>query len=251
MSIISLASIKGGVGKTTISANLAYVLAHDFNKKVLVVDANIASPNLGLQLGIMNPEHTLQNVLRDQIMACDAIYEHSFGFSVLLASLEKQEKPSLKKLKTKLQGLKKRFDFIILDTPPTMNDELEDAITASDEILILSSPDYLTLNNTLKTVRLAKNNKIQIRGLVLNKVRGKGFELKTKDIERITRVPALAKIPYNTNFHKALNEIKSYAALYPDSLASVEIRRLAANISNEKYKEPGVLQRLTARLKND
>ena len=248
---ISIISVKGGVGKTTLVANLAYILANDFNKKVLVVDTNINAPNLGLHLGIVNPEHTLQNILKDQIMAKDAIYEHKWGFSFLAASTQKEKKINMSKLKLKLQGLKNTYDAIILDTTPTIEPELHAALEASDEALIVASPDYFTLSSTLKTIKLAKEKNTLIRGMVLNKVRNKHFEVRSREIEKLAKIPALAQIPYNKNFQKALSEILPYTAMYPNSLASLNLKKLAASLVDEKYKEPNIFKRLTARIKND
>jgi len=61
--IIGVISLKGGVGKTTTVANLGASLAKDFNKKVLVVDANFSAPNLGLHLGLVDPKTTIHDVL--------------------------------------------------------------------------------------------------------------------------------------------------------------------------------------------
>lgn len=61
--VIGVISIKGGVGKTTVVSNLGATLAYEFGKKVLVIDANFSAANLGLHLGIVDPEITIHDVL--------------------------------------------------------------------------------------------------------------------------------------------------------------------------------------------
>ncbi|MHA2065763.1 MAG: AAA family ATPase, partial [Candidatus Thorarchaeota archaeon] len=88
--IICVASGKGGVGKTTVVANLAAGLA-EFSKSVLVVDANTTTPNLGMHLGLSFYPGSLQDVLNRSIRAKDAMYFHESGFRVIPSdiSLEK------------------------------------------------------------------------------------------------------------------------------------------------------------------
>ena len=62
---ITLVSGKGGVGKTTTAINLGQALT-DMGKKVVVVDANLVTPNIGIHLGVMNPEGTINKFLRKE-----------------------------------------------------------------------------------------------------------------------------------------------------------------------------------------
>ncbi len=71
--IVGVISAKGGVGKTTIVANLGVALVSEFGKKVLAVDGNITAPNLGLYLDIVRPPVTLHDVLKNQISITQSI----------------------------------------------------------------------------------------------------------------------------------------------------------------------------------
>ncbi len=66
---IGIIAIKGGVGKTTISASIAADLANNYGRKVLLVDANYSAPNLGLHMDILEPKKTIHDVLSGKAMA--------------------------------------------------------------------------------------------------------------------------------------------------------------------------------------
>ena len=85
--IIGFISVKGGVGKTTSVANLGFILANNFKKKVLVVDGNFSAPNLALHFGFVKPQYTLHDVLDGKVNIRKAIYEHSSGMHLLPSSL--------------------------------------------------------------------------------------------------------------------------------------------------------------------
>ena len=84
-STIGIISIKGGAGKTTIAASLASDLVNHFSKKVLLVDANYGSPNLGLHMDIVSPERTIHEVLAHRAKIKSAIHNR-FGVDVIPGS---------------------------------------------------------------------------------------------------------------------------------------------------------------------
>lgn len=241
---IGIIAIKGGVGKTTAVSNLGAVLAHEFNKKVLVVDANFSAANLGLHLGIINPEKTLHEVLADKYGIKDAIHSHDLGFDVLPASIVPKKVDPLK-LKSKLAEVKKDYDYILIDSSPALNEEILAAMVASDELLVVTSPDYPTLSCTMHAVKVAKRKGVPITGLVLNKIRGKKFELSIEDIENACNAPVVAVLPDDVRFMEALADTKPGAVHAPMSEAAVEYKKLAAAIAGKKYNDP----RLSAKIK--
>ena len=79
--VIGIISIKGGVGKTTLSASVASELVHNYGKKVLLVDANYSAPNLGLHMDIVKPDKTIHDVLAGRERIWGAIHK-KFGVDV-------------------------------------------------------------------------------------------------------------------------------------------------------------------------
>lgn len=232
--IIGIVSLKGGVGKTSVIVALGAALA-GFDKKVLLIDGNLSSPGLGLHLNIINPETTLHHVLNRTANARDAIYQYE-NFDIMPASVFERIETNPLKLKDKIKGLKRRYDVILIDSSPSLDQETLAVILASDEIFVVTTPDHPTMSSTLKAIKLARQRGTPINGLILNKVHNKDFELSLKDIEEVSEVPILAVIPYDINVLKALSEFMPSTHHKPKSSGSTEFKKLAAVLIGEKYK---------------
>jgi MinD-like ATPase involved in chromosome partitioning or flagellar assembly len=231
-------SLKGGVGKTSITSALGSAIA-DFDKRVLLVDGDFHGSNLGLHFNIINPEHTLHHVLDNQVPIEDAI--HSLGrFDVLPSSIFSNIQISPLKLKDKLRSVRSKYDYIVLDSSPSMGEDTLAVMLASDGILIVTTPDHPTLSATLKAAKLAKQRGTPVEGLILNRVYNKDFELTIKDIESTTDIPILAVIPHDINMLRALSENKMFSDYKPKSKGNEEFRRLASTLIGEKYNPQGI-----------
>ncbi|MFH2028357.1 MAG: AAA family ATPase [Nanoarchaeota archaeon] len=248
--IIGIISLKGGVGKTTTVSNLGAAMANEFKKKVLVIDANFSAPNLGLHLGMTDPEATIHDVLLDKIKAEEAIYEHEAGFHILPAAFMSR-KINPFKLKHKIEHLKEYYDMILIDSSPNLNDEMLATMVASDELLVVSSPDYPTLSTTLRAIRLAKQKKTPISGLILNRVYNKKFELNIKDIEEAAGVPVLSIVPQDIRVPESVYYTNPVTLNRPKANSSIEFKKLAASLLCERYNDPRLLYRLKDLFKKD
>ncbi len=241
--VIGIISIKGGVGKTTTVSNLGALLASELGKKVLIVDANFSAPNLALHLGFINPEITLSDVMLDKVDVKEAIYEHDIGFHMLpTALLHRKVNPF--KLRSKLNKLKDYYDVILIDSSPTLNEEMLSTIVASDQLLVITSPDLPTLSCTMHAVKVAKRKKTPITGVIINKVRNKKFELTTDEIQDSTGVPVVAVLPDDIRIIEALANSTPASMFSPRKNFAVEYRKLAASLVGEEYKDPRLLSRV-------
>jgi len=245
--VIGVISLKGGVGKTSTVVSLGKALSNDFGKRVLLVDGNLTSPNLGMHLNLVNPETTLQDVLVGKLNISQAIYNFD-GFDALLCSIFDKRRVNPLKLRDKIRAIRKRYDVIIIDSSPSMNDETLAVMMASDDLLVLTTPDVATLSVTIKAVKNARVKGVPIVGLVLNKVYNKSYEVDVEDIESVLDLPVMAVIPHETDVLKAQSKFIPYVSYKPHSKGSVEYKKLAGTLIGERYNQSRIrdyLSRLT------
>lgn len=232
--IIGFISIKGGVGKTTTVANLGFVLAREFKKKVLVVDGNFSGPNLALHFGFTLPKNTLHDVLRGELSLQKAIYEHESGLHILPSSLF-GKKVDVGKFHQYIASLRGQYDLILIDSSPSLNQEMMATIMASDELFVLTTPDYVTLASTLHAVKVARQKRTYLSGLIINKMRGKKFELSLEDIQDATKIPVVSVLYDDEDVMMALAKGKPVSFFKENNDISMEYKKLGAALVGERY----------------
>jgi len=237
--ILAFVSIKGGVGKTTLALETASSLVHDFGKKVLLVDANLSAPNIGLYLDLTK-ESTLHDALAGTLLH-NTIYE-SHGIDVITGSLNYKDDIDPFKLKKILNKFKNRYDFIILDSSPNY-EELKPVIAAADKIFLVTSPDNVTLTTTLKAAQIAKDQNTPVVGIIVNKIRSPKHEYNLKQIETISDLPVLAKIKDHKKIAHATHLKVPITLLDSANTISKEIKKFASAICGSPEKK-GFFQKI-------
>ncbi|MBU2503916.1 MAG: AAA family ATPase [Nanoarchaeota archaeon] len=231
---VGIVSLKGGVGKTSVVSSLGAALSSR-GKKVLLIDGNLSSPTLGLHLNIVEPEKTLHHVLNRTATTKEAIYDCG-EFHLMPSSIFENIRVSPLMLKNRIQGLKRSYDIILIDSGPNLDEETLAVMLASDEIFVVTTPDRPTLSATIKAIKLAKQRGTPISGLILNKVNNKNFEISFDDVEETLDIPVLAVIPYDVAVLESLSNMMPYPFFKPKSKGSAEFNKLAAVMIGEKYK---------------
>ncbi|OGQ92775.1 MAG: chromosome partitioning protein ParA [Desulfobacula sp. RIFOXYA12_FULL_46_16] len=186
--IISIANQKGGVGKTTTSVNLSAALA-SMGKKVLLVDCD-SQANATTGMGIDKPslKYSLYQGLIQEAEVDDILYAtllpklmiipanmDLIGFEIEMVSAKGREK----KLKQLLEGIKERFDYVIIDCPPALGLLTLNAFTASDAVLIPLQSEFYALEglgqllDTIKRVKSSFNPGLKIKGILLTMYDGR------------------------------------------------------------------------------
>lgn len=239
--IISIISVKGGVGKTTIATNLGVTISSTFKKRCLVIDGDLKLPSAGFHLNIIEPEITLAEFLKGDFVIQQTIKTHESGLHLIPGSVSEEDLPP-QKIKEGIQQIAGDYDWIIIDTPACIDDNLKNIIALSDEVIIVSSPDFPAISGSLKAVKLAKELNIKVMGVALNRVRGKNYEIDSDKISEVLEAPIIASIPEDAAVSQSLSKKKPITLDSPNSPAAKEMRKLAAYITGEKEPKKGFLE---------
>ncbi|MBU5688485.1 MAG: cell division ATPase MinD [Candidatus Aenigmatarchaeota archaeon] len=230
--IIGIFSGKGGVGKTTLTVNLSLALAQ-FNKNVLAIDTDFKMSGLGLHLGMYQFPVTIADVLLSEKNLLEAIYIHSSGIRIVPAPLYVKEIDT-SKLKDILSAPFLSENFVILDSPPGLEKNVIDVMSACNSAIILTTPDIPAITDAIKITEKLKEMSIPIRGAVVNMNMKDSIEL--EDIEDVLGVNIIGVIPFDKDIKKSLSLRQPLLSFNPYSPASIEIKKIAAKIINEEFK---------------
>lgn len=231
---ISLISGKGGVGKTTAALNISQALT-DKGKKTILLDANLMTPNVGINLGFMNPEGSLNKFIRKEKTLPESTYLHQSGLSFIPASpsLSEFQKTNPHKLSEIFEHLDDTVDFVLVDAPSGLGSELSQVLKNSDEALIVVNPNLSSVVDALKTIEVAESHNNIIAGVVLNMShRGKN-ELKPEEIENILGHQIIANIRDDKKIRKSLHQQGPLNYLYPRSRSTRQFKKVAEHLSFE------------------
>lgn len=240
--VIGVLSGKGGVGKTTIVANLSAALAFKFNKKVTVIDCNLTTSHLGMHFGIFHYPKTLNDFLKGSSPITDVIFPHGTGVNIIPASLNLSDLTGIdiSNLNNKIKDILNDNDFVFLDIAPGFGKEAVSGMMACQEALLVTTPDLPSVTDVIKAKNVLNDINVKTMGIILNKVTGKKFDLTKEEIAETTGLPVIASIPFRFEVVESLANKTPLVAYRQDSDASVELFRLAATLSNEEYTPPRV-----------
>ena len=244
--VLVVSSGKGGVGKTSIVANLACAFAKK-NKKVLVVDADLGLNNIDILLGLA-PKFNIGHVLSGEKNVEEIIVEGPVGIQLLPAGDGLQELTQLdseKKmmLMEELDRVSNGYDYLIFDTGAGISTNVTYFCSAAHEILLVATTEPTSLTDVYALIKVLHTKHAQKHfRMIINLVESeKEAQLIFRNLTAVTdrflprvSVEYLGYIMSDMNVSKSVRQQKAFIELYPHAKVSQCINRLAQKLANEK-----------------
>ncbi len=196
--ILTLASGKGGVGKTTLVANLGIALKQ-LGQKVLIVDGDITMANLSLVLGMESSPITINDVLKGEASVEDIIYRGPENIDVMPASLSLQnfQALDLSRLPQIVKKVSYNYDFILVDCAAGVGEDTLAAMSAATEVFLVINPFALSIADALKAKLMAQKINAKPVGIIVNMVGYYKGEIKEEDIIKMMELPSYGTVPFD------------------------------------------------------
>ena len=200
--VITFTSGKGGVGKTTTTANVGAGLSQ-LDKKVVLVDADIGLRNLDVVMGLENRIlYTIADVLNGKCRLKQAlIKDKRFPNLYVIPSAQARAGCQITpmRMKTFFQDLKEQFDYILVDCPAGIEQGFFNAISGIDRAIVVTTPQIASLHDADCVLQLLEHQKIPKIDVLLNgydkKMVKRGHMLSDTDVEEVLERPLLGTIP--------------------------------------------------------
>ncbi|MFY9720706.1 MAG: septum site-determining protein MinD [Candidatus Cybelea sp.] len=239
---IVVTSGKGGVGKTTTTANLGVALASR-GARVVLVDADIGLRNLDIVLGLESRvKHHLLDVLEERVSLDDALVAGKHSESLfLLAAAQSREKDDVEtpRMKALVESLRERFDYVLIDCPAGIELGFKNAVAGAEEAIVICTPEVAAVRDVDRVVGLL-GNRFRPQ-LIVNRLRPKlvkkGKMLSVEDVNGILRLPLLGVIADEPDIIVTTNRGEPLA-LRRENPTGAAYHAIAARVAGEDVPAP-------------
>lgn len=238
--VVTITSGKGGVGKTTTSANIGVALAR-LNKRVVMIDADIGLRNLDVIMGLENRiVYDLVDVVEGRCRLQQAMIKHKgFDKLYLIPAAQTRDKTAISPadmihISDKLRN---EFDFIIIDSPAGIERGFRNAIAPADEVLIVTNPEISAVRDADRIIGLIEAENKGPGKLIINRLKTamvkRGDMLSAEDIVDILSLDIIGIVPEDEHVIPASNSGVP-VTLNENSRAGIAFRNIARRLTGEE-----------------
>ena len=210
--VIVVTSGKGGVGKTTSTANLGTALAL-LGKTVAVVDADVGLRNLDIVMGLESRiVYTSMDVIEKQCELSKALVkDRRVDGLMLLAASQKNNKDDIQpaQMKAICEKLRAAHDFVLVDSPAGIERGFSNASAGADEAIVVTTPDVSAIRDADRIIGLLQNERIEPINLILNRFSpelvGNGSMMDQADVLDILNIDLIGIVPEDSGVITSTN----------------------------------------------
>lgn len=211
--VIVVTSGKGGVGKTTSTANVGTGLAK-LDKKVVLIDTDIGLRNLDVVMGLENRiVYNLVDVVEGNCRIKQAlIKDKRYPNLYLLPSAQTRDKSAVtpEQMKKLCEDLKTEFDYILMDCPAGIEQGFKNAIAGADRALVVTTPEVSAVRDADRIIGLLEANEMKQTQLIINRIRmdlvKRGEMMSADDVVEILAVDLVGVVPDDENIVISTNQ---------------------------------------------
>ena len=237
--VIVITSGKGGVGKTTSTANIGTGLAK-LGKSVVMIDTDIGLRNLDVVMGLENRiVYNLVDVVEGNCRMKQAlIKDKRYSNLYLLPSAQTRDKTAVnpEQMKKLIDELRPEFDYILLDCPAGIEQGFKNAIAAADRALIVTTPEVSAIRDADRIIGLLEANDIHKINLIVNRLRldmvKRGDMMSIEDVIDILAIDLIGAVPDDEHIVIATNQGEPLAG--DSSLAGTAYMNICKRILGEE-----------------
>jgi pilus assembly protein CpaE len=252
--VLTVFGAKGGIGKTTISTNLASGLCRYSNSSVAIVDMDTRFGDVAIMMDVVvefsiaDVGRNIEGVNRENIG--DYLVRHSSGVEILPAPLHPTEWGALSRQHiTKIVDLlAQTHDYVVVDTPGAFNELVATALECANIILLVTSMDIASIKDTalaLEMLRAASVSEDKVK-LVINHSTSSN-SLRAEDVERVLEYEVYWRIPHDVAVSNSNQLGQPIVLAKPYARASRAITDMAYNLSGLRRERKGFLDRVLGR----
>ncbi|NES18286.1 MAG: septum site-determining protein MinD [Symploca sp. SIO3E6] len=239
--IIVITSGKGGVGKSTITANLGMAIAR-LGRRVALVDADFGLRNLDLLLGLENRVvYTAVEVLANQCRLDQALVKDKRQEGLVLlpaAQSRSKEAVSPEQMKQLLGLLAKTYEYIIVDCPAGIETGFRNAIAAASEALIITTPEIAAVRDADRVIGLLEAHSIKRIHLIVNRLKPAMVQaeqmMSVQDVQEILAIPLIGVVPDDERVIISSNRGEPFVTEEKISLPGIAIHNIARRLEGDK-----------------